>query len=87
MNQTDPGAGTPGDAATPARLAPSTPVTLLLIVLLAVTGGAAIVLLTFAHQLWAGLACAVVAAAALWGADRRLRRRVEVRRNAAADHG
>lgn len=83
MDQTGPGTGATGGAASPAGSAPSTTVTLLLIVLLAVAGGAAIVLLTGAHQLWAGLACAVVAAAALWAADRRLRRRAEIRRRVA----
>lgn len=73
MNQTDSDAGAPGASA------PGSPVTLLLIVLLAVTGGAAIVLLTFAQPLWAGLACTAVAAAVLWITDRRLRRRAEVR--------
>ncbi|MGW4528313.1 hypothetical protein [Amycolatopsis sp. NPDC004378] len=87
MEQIEPGAGAHGDVAVPAGPAPSTPVTVLLIVLLAVAGGAAIVLLTGAHQLWAGLACAVVAVAALWAADRRLRRRAEIRRLAGAAEG
>ncbi|MFI6029462.1 hypothetical protein [Amycolatopsis magusensis] len=50
-------------------------VAVLLVVLGAVTGGAAIMLLTIAHQLCLGLACAAVAVGALALADPRLRPR------------
>jgi heme A synthase len=51
----------------------STAVTVVLIVLLAMTGAAAIVLLVPVHQLWLGILSATCAVVLLVVADRRLR--------------
>lgn len=73
--------GTNGAAPSP-RVGPAAAVTVLLVVGVALAGGAGIVLLTLAHQLFAGLVCVAVALALLAVADRRLRRHGAARRAA-----
>ncbi|MEW2505958.1 MULTISPECIES: hypothetical protein [unclassified Amycolatopsis] len=62
------------------QVAPATAGTVLLLAGIAAAGGAGIVLLTWAHQLLAGLVCVAIAAALIGVADRRLRRHGAARR-------
>ncbi|RAS59395.1 hypothetical protein C8D87_1147 [Lentzea atacamensis] len=61
---------------------PNTALTVVLLGLLAVSGTAAIVLVSVAHQLWIGAACAATTVALIMLCDQRLRRHGAARRAA-----